>query len=64
LDIAIGHNLAEEIMLITYTQRWTIEIFFRDNKMQLELDRYQICTKQAMMRFLCIIMIAVPLVAV
>ena len=51
-------NLSEEDILSTYTGRWTIEIFFRDNKMQLELDRYQVRGKQAIQRFLTIIMLA------
>lgn len=51
-------NLSEEAILTTYTQRWTIETFFRDSKMQLELDRYQVRKKQATMRFLTVIMFA------
>lgn len=50
-------NLPEEEILTTYAERWTIEIFFRDNKMQLELDRYQVRSKQAIKRFLTIIML-------
>lgn len=50
-------NLTEEEILTTYIERWTIEIFFRDNKMQLELDRYQVRSKQAIKRFLTVIML-------
>jgi len=51
-------KLPDEVILTTYTERWTIEIFFRDNKMQLEIDRYQIRSQGAITRFLYIIMIA------
>jgi len=51
-------SLSEEAILTTYTERWTIEVFFRGNKMQLELDRYQVREKQAIRRFLTIIMLA------
>lgn len=49
-------NLPDEEILRIYT-RWTIEIFFRDCKMQLELDRYQVRGKQAMERFLLVMML-------
>jgi len=51
-------NHSDEIILNTYSERWTIEIFFRDNKMQLELDRYQVRTTKAIKKFLTIIMVA------
>jgi transposase len=51
------NNLSVEQILKIYTGRWTIEIFFRQSKMQLELDRYQIRKKQAIKRFLLLIML-------
>lgn len=50
-------NLTDEEILVIYTERWTIEIFFRDCKMQLELDRYQVRERQAIERFLLVIML-------
>ena len=50
-------SLPDEEILRIYTERWTIEIFFRDCKMQLELDRYQVRRKQAIERFLLIMML-------
>lgn len=51
------YDFPEEAILTTYTERWTIEIFFRDSKMQLELDRYQVRGKQGIRRFLTITML-------
>jgi IS4 transposase len=51
------NNLSLEQILKIYTGRWTIEIFFRQSKMQLELDRYQIRKKQAIKRFILLIML-------
>jgi hypothetical protein len=55
-------NLLEEVILSTYTERRTVEIFFRDNKMQLELDRYQVRGKQAIQRFLQLLCLLMPIV--
>jgi IS4 transposase len=44
-------------ILQLYTERWTIEVFFRQSKMQLELDRYQVRKLQAIKRFFLLIMI-------
>ena len=38
-------------ILIHYSKRWPIEIFFRQNKMELGLDRYQIRSAKAIKRF-------------
>lgn len=51
------NSLSVEQTLQIYTGRWTIEVFFRQSKMQLELDRYQIRKKQAIKRFLLLIML-------
>lgn len=50
-------SLPDENILCIYTERWTIEIFFRESKMQLELDRYQVRGEQAIKRFLLLIML-------
>jgi len=50
-------NIPDEEILRIYTERWTIEIFFRDSKMHLELDRYQVRGKQAIERFLLVMML-------
>ena len=38
-------------ILIHYSRRWPIEIFFRQNKMELGLNRYQIRSAKAIKRF-------------
>jgi hypothetical protein len=40
-------------ILQLYTERWTIEVFFRQSKMQLELDRYQVRELPAKTANLC-----------
>lgn len=51
------NSLNVEQILQIYTGRWTIEIFFRQSKMQLELDRYQVRKERAIKRFLLLIML-------
>lgn len=50
-------NLSNEEILRIYTERWSVEVFFRNSKMQLKLEQYQIRKKQAITRFLLLIMI-------
>lgn len=40
-----------QMILSHYSKRWPIEIFFRQNKMELGLDRYQIRSAKAIKRF-------------
>jgi len=44
-------NMETETILFHYSQRWCIEIFFRQNKMRLCLDKYQIRSEKAIKRF-------------
>ena len=49
-NIQIVQDIAEEI-LDTYTKRWPIELFFRQSKSKLALDKYQIRSKQGIQRY-------------
>jgi len=49
--ISTDISLTAEELLIQYTQRWTIEVFFRQNKMELGLDTYQVRSEKAIKRF-------------
>jgi hypothetical protein len=51
------NSLSVAEILQLYTERWTIEVFFRQTKMQLELDRYQVRKLPAIKRFFLLIMI-------
>jgi len=44
-------ELDTQIILNHYSRRWPIEVFFRQNKMELGLDRYQIRSAKAIKRF-------------
>ena len=45
-------------ILNTYTCRWRIEVFFRDSKMQLDLDNYQVRSITSIKRFLLLTMLS------
>ena len=45
-------------ILKTYTCRWRIEVFFRDSKMQLDLDNYQVRSTGGIKRFLLLTMLS------
>lgn len=49
-------NLNDEQLLNCYTKRWPIEIFFRQGKMRLGLDLYQIRSAKAIKRFWILLM--------
>ena len=51
-------DFEDQFILNTYSDRWTIEVFFRSNKMKLHLARYQIRTMLAIRRYLVILLIA------
>ena len=44
-------ELNTQVILSHYSKRWPIEIFFRQNKMELGLNRYQIRSAKAIKRF-------------
>ena len=44
-------NLTNEEILNIYTERWDIEVFFRDSKSKLALDKYQIRSSKGIKRF-------------
>lgn len=44
-------SLSLEEILSIYTERWSIEIFFRDTKGKLALDQYQIRSSQGIQRY-------------
>jgi len=49
--ISTDTELSTEKILNQYINRWKIEVFFRQNKMDLGFDNYQIRSKQAIKRF-------------
>lgn len=49
--ISTNAELSTQEILDTYTKRWAIEIFFRQSKSKLELDKYQIRSKQGIQRY-------------
>ncbi len=51
-------NLSDNELLQRYKCRWTIETFFRQNKMELNLDKYQIRSSKSIKRYLIIIQLA------
>lgn len=51
-------NLSTEEILRTYTERWTIEVFFRDTKMQFKLNKYQIRSEKGISRFMLLLSLA------
>lgn len=44
-------DLSTKEILDTYTKRWPIELFFRQSKSKLALDKYQIRSKQGIQRY-------------
>lgn len=51
-------NLTSEQILNRYTKRWPIEVFFRQGKMRLGLDLYQIRSAKAIKRFWILLIMA------
>ncbi|WP_153016290.1 transposase, partial [Clostridium tepidiprofundi] len=51
-------SLCDEEIFQRYNCRWTIETFFRQNKMELNLDKYQIRSSRAIKRYLIITQLA------
>ncbi len=49
--ISADTSLETKDILVQYTERWTIKVFFRQNKMDLGLDSYQIRSEKAIKRF-------------
>ena len=49
--ISTDTSLTIEDLLHQYTERWTIEVFFRQNKMELGLDNYQVRSEKVIKRF-------------
>ncbi|WP_035290522.1 IS701 family transposase [Clostridium sp. KNHs214] len=49
--ISTDINLTTEEILFQYRERWTIEVFFRQNKMELGFDNYQVRGEKAIKRF-------------
>ncbi|MBO2944448.1 transposase [Paenibacillus sp. F411] len=50
--------LANEEILGYYSKRWAIETYFRTAKVQLSMDRYQVCSTEAIDRYLTLLMFA------
>lgn len=44
-------GLSTQEILDTYTRRWPIEVFFRQSKSRLALDKYQIRSKKGIQRY-------------
>ena len=44
-------GLSTQEILDTYTKRWPIELFFRQSKSKLALDKYQIRSRQGIQRY-------------
>ena len=51
LFISTNVGLSTQEILDTYTKRWPIELFFRQSKSKLGLDKYQIRSKQGIQRY-------------
>lgn len=49
--ISTDTSLETKDILVQYTERWTIEVFFRQNKMELGFDNYQVRSEKAIKRF-------------
>mgnify|MGYP003303775257 CR=1 FL=1 len=49
--ISTDVSLSTLKILETYTQRWPIELFFRHSKSKLDLDKYQIRSRQGIQRY-------------
>ena len=49
--ISTDTSLTVEEILFQYSQCWTIEVFFRQNKMQLGFNNYQVRSEKAIKRF-------------
>ena len=49
--ISTNVRLSTQEILDTYTKRWPIELFFRQSKSKLALDKYQIRSKQGIQRY-------------
>ena len=49
--ISTNVGLSTQEILDTYTKRWPIELFFRQSKSKLALDKYQIRSKQGIQRY-------------
>jgi hypothetical protein len=48
-------ELSDKEILTTYSQRWTIEVFFRTCKMQFKLNKYQIRSEIGIKRFMLLL---------
>lgn len=49
--ISTNAGLSTQEILDAYTKRWSIELFFRQSKSKLALDKYQIRSKQGIQRY-------------
>lgn len=49
--ISTNAGLSTQEILDTYTKRWPIELFFRQSKSKLALDKYQIRSRQGIQRY-------------
>lgn len=49
--ISTNVGLSTQEILDTYTKRWPIELFFRQSKSKLALDKYQIRSRQGIQRY-------------
>ncbi len=49
--ISTDVSLSTQRILETYTQRWPIELFFRQSKNKLGLDKYQLRSRQGIQRY-------------
>ncbi|MFI2856153.1 hypothetical protein ACH6EH_03320 [Paenibacillus sp. JSM ZJ436] len=50
--------LTNEEILGYYSKRWANETYFRTAKVQLSMDRYQVCSTEAIDRYLTLLMFA------
>ncbi len=51
LYVLIDVSLTTEQILDAYVKRWLIELFFRQSKEKLAIDKYQICSSQGIRRY-------------
>lgn len=49
--LSTNADLSTQEILDTYTKRWPIELFFRQSKQKLGLDKYQLRSKQGIQRY-------------
>ena len=49
--ISTDISLSTEDILVHYTKRWEIELFFRESKTKLSLDKYQVRSSQGIKRY-------------